>query len=35
MWNLGDLIFFFLKIPFDKREKAKLKMIFDKNSPVK
>jgi len=35
MWNLGDLIFFFLKIPFDKIERAKLKMLFDKNSPIK
>jgi hypothetical protein len=33
--NLGDLIFFFFKIPFDKRERAKLKMLFGKNSPVK
>jgi hypothetical protein len=33
--NICDLIFFFFKIPFDKRERAKLKILFDKNSPVK
>jgi hypothetical protein len=31
----SHLISFFLRIPFAKRERAKLKMLFDKNSPVK